>query len=215
MINSRALLAAALISAAALSFNSAARADIVQSYSTNWQTPITSWNVDIQNKGQTSFDAHVEGELIKVTTVGAVNTGSGNATVTPDKGTTFTSITFDPTDGKFTSFSFQGQLDILGTIHVQVQDNMGNIFDFTNVPAHSMFGPFGAVAVTDSLQTINWVKVYSDSPGFNSIKDVDFGHYTVAAVPEASTWAMMILGFAGVGFLAYRRRGHGPALRLA
>jgi hypothetical protein len=29
---------------------------------------------------------------------------------------------------------------------------------------------------------------------------------TTPAVPEASTWAMMILGFAGVGFLAYRRR---------
>jgi hypothetical protein len=29
---------------------------------------------------------------------------------------------------------------------------------------------------------------------------------SVAAVPEASTWAMMILGFVGVGFLAYRRR---------
>jgi hypothetical protein len=28
----------------------------------------------------------------------------------------------------------------------------------------------------------------------------------VAAVPERSTWAMMILGFAGVGFMAYRRR---------
>jgi len=28
----------------------------------------------------------------------------------------------------------------------------------------------------------------------------------VAAVPEPSTWAMMILGFAGVGFMAYRRR---------
>jgi PEP-CTERM motif len=27
-----------------------------------------------------------------------------------------------------------------------------------------------------------------------------------AAVPEPSTWAMMILGFAGVGFMAYRRR---------
>jgi hypothetical protein len=26
------------------------------------------------------------------------------------------------------------------------------------------------------------------------------------AVPEPSTWAMMILGFAGVGLLAYRRR---------
>jgi len=27
-----------------------------------------------------------------------------------------------------------------------------------------------------------------------------------AGVPEPSTWAMMILGFAGVGFMAYRRR---------
>jgi hypothetical protein len=27
-----------------------------------------------------------------------------------------------------------------------------------------------------------------------------------AAIPEPSTWAMMILGFAGVGFMAYRRR---------
>ena len=25
-------------------------------------------------------------------------------------------------------------------------------------------------------------------------------------VPEPSTWAMMILGFAGVGFMAYRRK---------
>jgi len=28
----------------------------------------------------------------------------------------------------------------------------------------------------------------------------------VAAVPEPSTWAMMILGFCGLGFLAYRRK---------
>jgi hypothetical protein len=27
------------------------------------------------------------------------------------------------------------------------------------------------------------------------------------AVPEPSTWAMLILGFAGIGFMAYRRRG--------
>jgi hypothetical protein len=28
----------------------------------------------------------------------------------------------------------------------------------------------------------------------------------VAAVPEPSTWAMMILGFCGLGFMAYRRK---------
>jgi hypothetical protein len=27
-----------------------------------------------------------------------------------------------------------------------------------------------------------------------------------AAVPEPSTWAMMIMGFAGVGYMTYRRR---------
>ncbi len=37
---------------------------------------------------------------------------------------------------------------------------------------------------------------------------------TVAAVPEPSTWAMMILGFAGVGFMAYRRKSK-PALMAA
>jgi PEP-CTERM motif len=34
------------------------------------------------------------------------------------------------------------------------------------------------------------------------------------AVPEPSTWAMMILGFCGVGFMAYRKKNR-PALRLA
>jgi PEP-CTERM motif len=39
----------------------------------------------------------------------------------------------------------------------------------------------------------------------------------VAAVPEPSTWAMMMLGFAGVGFLSYRRtrRNGGLSLRIA
>jgi hypothetical protein len=35
---------------------------------------------------------------------------------------------------------------------------------------------------------------------------------TISAVPEPSTWAMMILGFVGVGFVAYRRRGQAAAL---
>jgi len=34
----------------------------------------------------------------------------------------------------------------------------------------------------------------------------------ISAIPEPSTWAMMILGFVGVGFMAYRRRNQAPAL---
>jgi len=51
-----------------------------------------------------------------------------------------------------------------------------------------------------------------------SVADSPYGDNTggislsvVSGVPETSTWAMMILGFAGVGFLAYRRKSK-PAL---
>jgi hypothetical protein len=33
------------------------------------------------------------------------------------------------------------------------------------------------------------------------------GTLTISAVPEPSTWARMILGFFGVGFMAYRKKG--------
>jgi PEP-CTERM motif len=36
-----------------------------------------------------------------------------------------------------------------------------------------------------------------------------------SAVPEPSTWAMMILGFCGLGFIAYRRKQNGAALNVA
>jgi hypothetical protein len=45
---------------------------------------------------------------------------------------------------------------------------------------------------------------------------VGFGEFTLtAAVPEPSTWAMMILGFCGLGFMAYRRKQSGAALSVA
>jgi hypothetical protein len=38
---------------------------------------------------------------------------------------------------------------------------------------------------------------------------------TVAAVPELSTWVMIIVDFLGLGFMAYRRDGQGPDLKAA
>ena len=42
--------------------------------------------------------------------------------------------------------------------------------------------------------------------------DTFFQNISVSAVPETSTWAMMILGFGGLGFMAYRKK---QALSLA
>jgi hypothetical protein len=48
------------------------------------------------------------------------------------------------------------------------------------------------------------IRLTSNSSDYFLIDNVQFG--TVSAVPEPSTWAMLILGFAGVGYMAYRRR---------
>jgi hypothetical protein len=45
----------------------------------------------------------------------------------------------------------------------------------------------------------------NDSPAYISAQ--------VQAVPEPGTWALMGIGFACVGLMAYRRRGRGPTLR--
>jgi hypothetical protein len=42
---------------------------------------------------------------------------------------------------------------------------------------------------------------------------IDATFTPAANVPEPSTWAMLILGFFGIGFVAYRQKG-APALRL-
>ena len=52
------------------------------------------------------------------------------------------------------------------------------------------------------------------TPGTNDLSDLFKSGSIAAAAPEPSTWAMMILGFLGLGFLAVRRKSK-TALRLA
>jgi|GEM_PF-2087636 len=54
-------------------------------------------------------------------------------------------------------------------------------------------------------------------PNFIGLYTLDFspGILNASAAPEASTWAMMILGFCGLGFMAYRRKQNGPTLSVA
>jgi hypothetical protein len=63
----------------------------------------------------------------------------------------------------------------------------------------------GVVQFTGTFSSISWT-----NPTFE-----DWYGFTVgvtAPVPEASTWAMMLLGFCGLGFMAYRKK---EAMRLA
>jgi len=64
-----------------------------------------------------------------------------------------------------------------------------------------------------SLQNgVEFLQVYSGAVTYNVtpiIADVTIfvpEGFSVAVVPERSTWAMLLIGFAGVGFMAYRRK---------
>ncbi|MES2195761.1 MAG: PEPxxWA-CTERM sorting domain-containing protein [Pseudomonadota bacterium] len=68
---------------------------------------------------------------------------------------------------------------------------------------------FGDNRSVDAGDILELVFAKSAGQQFGSLNglsfEVDFTP-TIAAVPEPSSWAMMILGFAGVGFMAHRRR---------
>jgi hypothetical protein len=57
-----------------------------------------------------------------------------------------------------------------------------------------------------------WTSIGADAA--TPVFDVTGALPPVASVPEPSTWAMLMLGFAGIGFMAYRRKSK-PALMAA
>ena len=83
----------------------------------------------------------------------------------------------------------------------------GNLFNINLLTNNPAFLALGGGFLFDQLGFVY------DGPGLEG--GVGVINVAVAAVPEASTWAMMILGFAGVGFIAYRRSRKDQGLALA
>ena len=72
---------------------------------------------------------------------------------------------------------------------------------------HNVWTDFGTSSgFVSGLNTLTFTVENIGFAGSNPTGlNVDFLASNVSAVPEPSTWLMMILGFAGVGFLRYRR----------
>jgi len=75
-----------------------------------------------------------------------------------------------------------------------------------DVPYFNLFGPQLFSGSTAAPTLLTGTFSLSDGPDINDV-------LTVTAIPEPSTWAMLILGFFGVGFMARRRRNQTPELR--
>jgi PEP-CTERM motif-containing protein len=75
----------------------------------------------------------------------------------------------------------------------------GSTLGLTPGPAYSTYSLL--FTATSTTGTITFAGPYV---GGNAASAID--NLSVATVPEPSTWAMMLLGFSGIGYLAYRRR---------
>ena len=111
-------------------------------------------------------------------------------------------------------FSLKGTGDVMLAVQTLEPDGTTKTTNFD-------LGTIGTGQSGFTLDAINGEVItlltLTDATGMIS----DFEHYridvaaSVAAVPEPSTWAMMLLGFCGISFMTIRRRREGRAFRLA
>jgi hypothetical protein len=163
-----------------------------------------------------TFDWTLAGPATSLGGFGTPGSGSGTFTVTTGaKGDNITAMTGELGGNAVTLLpsrtgggdnllfpigtSFKGGVSVvdLDTNGISVSTTLGD---------YHIFGdgsPF-------SIGTVSGNDIFETGPGGFGV-----GTLAVSAVPEPSTWAMMILGFCGIGFMAYRRKQSGPSFRLA
>jgi len=103
------------------------------------------------------------------------------------------------------SFIMDGSIQTFGGSSFQVVMSSEVSTQMTGQPtglASTYFDPFFFIDPTFAAA----------NPGYSLSFSSGIGN--VSPVPEPSTWAMLILGFAGIGFMAYRRKSK-PALMAA
>jgi hypothetical protein len=183
---------AALALALTLPMASGARADTVTfTYTgkdfTNAHDPFTlSENVT----GTITFAAPLAANL----NLSSVTPASFSFTAGPE---TLTNLTYNPSSG-FSHLDFT--TDASGKItgwDITVALGGGGEFILRNEPGDML---------DEAFVGANFKGDANFDPSEAFARNSAAGQFAVAAVPEPSTWAMMILGFCGLGFMAYRRK---------
>lgn len=123
--------------------------------------------------------------------------------------------TLDVTNGFDTGFSFFYSSATAASVTVyDAPGGTGNILATLNLLAQA----FDNCTGDPNGQYCNWTPIgvnfsgtaysidFGGTAGFTGFDNITFGSATAGAVPEPSTWAMMLIGFGAVGFSMRRRR---------
>ena len=166
--------------------------------------------IDTAHHGVTAFTMFVgannpSAPHVGVTTTGAVDTGSGFATIKPSQGGSLTDLIFTPADQTlFSDFSFRGQLepDALGSLTLTVQDNQGKpaqTFTFSGLGSQHDFARIGIVSSDETIQSIT---ITSD---FKEFKQIEMS-FAGAPPPVPDGGATVMLLGAALGMLSVTGR---------
>jgi len=122
---------------------------------------------------------------------------------------------FDLLEGGASTFNFSEPIDAFGVYITGVQTEFatGEALTFSDGSTQTIDTPpaFGGggvfIGFTDFGKSITSV-TYDAAGDIVALDDVRYASVSsrIPEVPEASTWAMMLTGFAGLGFAGYRAR---------
>lgn len=174
----------ALLSVAALvSGLTSSKADIIDTFSVSDQLVSASFSL-----------ATISGDLAIDVTTGKVSSANISVVVDANPGIHLTSFS------QYVDTAHSG-------VNVMIQGGGDLDLDIYTNTSNGLFpATFAGGSVISGLDTffLSSGSILFTSFGAGKLT-LESSLNTVAAVPEPSTWAMLLLGFAGLGFMAYRR----------
>lgn len=174
------------------------------SFSSSWT--VTTNNVDIVSGAITGSQAYSGSQYLDL--VGTGTTGGISQTFATTVGTTYT-LTFAYANNPWSTTTASASVSVVGSNGPEFYDTVTHD---TSTTADGLFWTlFTATFVADSTtSTLSFTNLVGAENGGVLLDDVSVVD-PPSAVPEPATWVMMLAGFAGVGYLGYRRKKNGGA----
>jgi hypothetical protein len=119
--------------------------------------------------------------------------------------------TYDPLNGQFYRLSALATVNDFGRTHVCISNQIGFCRDvIPDTPIFNVFDPdhdgVGNLNIDIHFSWLENITVSNPKVAILLPDGFTIVSHQVAAVPEPSTWAMLLLGFAGIVFMGGRRQ---------